>query len=105
MSFDQAYEELVERLSDRVVEKLAGVQHSEQGEPWKLLNLEEAAQRLGRSERWVRDRVKEGKLAVVRLDGGALAFELDDLRAFAHLRRVQPDPRTIGGQWWKEASL
>jgi excisionase family DNA binding protein len=104
MSFDHAYDELVERISDRVVEKLAGIPPAKQGEPWMLLSLEEASQRLGRSERWVRERVREGKLTVVRLDGGALAFELDDLREFARIRRLGGDPKleAIGAEWWHE---
>jgi len=36
----------------------------------------------------VRERVKRGDLADVRLDGGALAFDVEDLRAFAAERRV-----------------
>jgi excisionase family DNA binding protein len=55
---------------------------------WRLLGLNEAAARLGRSTRWVRDRVKAGELPCVRLDGGAFAFELADLQAFAKARRV-----------------
>ena len=53
-----------------------------------LLNLEEAAARLGRSTRWVRQRAKEGELAHVRLDGGALAFRIEDLQAFAEERLI-----------------
>lgn len=55
---------------------------------WRLLTLAEAAERLGRSERWVRDRIKAGELPYVRLDGGAFAFELDDLQTFARVRRI-----------------
>jgi hypothetical protein len=105
MSFDTAYDELVERISDRVVEKLASIPQPDDAEPWKLLNLEEAAARLGRSERWIRERVKRGDLVSVRLDGGALSFELEDLRAFAQARRVgEPELRGVGGEWWREAS-
>jgi predicted DNA-binding transcriptional regulator AlpA len=57
-------------------------------EPWHLLNLEQAAERLGRSARWIRERAKRGDLPFVRLDGGALAFEEADLRAFAQARRI-----------------
>jgi hypothetical protein len=104
MSFDQAYDELVERISDRVVEKLGGAQPPERVEPWKLLNLEEAAQRLGRSERWVRERVKDGTLAVVRLDSAALAFELHDLRAFAQARRIGGSELGVDSAWWRETN-
>jgi len=57
-------------------------------EPWRLLNLEDAAARIGRSTRWIRERVKAGELPHVRLDGGALAFEVFDLQAFAADRRI-----------------
>ena len=57
-------------------------------EPWRLLDLEEAAARLGRSTRTVRAWAKAGLLMSVKLDGGALAFELADLQAFAAARRV-----------------
>jgi hypothetical protein len=103
MSFDQAYDELVERISDRVAEKLQRDHpHDPDQQPWRLLTLEQAADRLGRSERWVRARVKEGTLTVVRLDGGALAFELDDLRAFAQARRVGGlELCAADAEWWQ----
>ena len=65
-----------------------GVLGTSPAEPWRLLTLEDACERLGRSGRWVRERVKSGELPVVRLDGGALAFEIADLQAFAAARRV-----------------
>ena len=40
---------------------------------WRLLTLQEAAERLGRSERWLRERVRRREIAVHRIDGGALA--------------------------------
>jgi excisionase family DNA binding protein len=82
-------QQLLEELAELVAERFdVSAAAAVEGEPWRLLNLEEAAARLGRSERWVRERVKRGDLPHVRLDGGALAFELDDLRAFAEARRV-----------------
>lgn len=66
----------------------AGVSGGSPAEPWRLLTLEDACERLSRSGRWVRERVKSGELPVVRLDGGALAFEIEDLQAFAAARRV-----------------
>jgi hypothetical protein len=80
---------LLDELADRVADRLAATDRpTVEPEPWRLLNVREAAERLGRSERWVRARVKSGDLATVRLDGGALAFDVDDLRAFAAERRV-----------------
>lgn len=52
-----------------------------EGEPWRLLTLDEAAKRLGRSPRWLRERKEQ--VGYVRLDGGALTFRLEDLQAFA----------------------
>jgi hypothetical protein len=60
-------------------------------EPWRLLDLEEASARLGRSTRWVRDRVNRGELARVVLDGGDWRFLLVDLQAFAEARRTSAD--------------
>jgi len=54
----------------------------------RVSTLEDVAARLARSERTVRQWVKDGLLPHVRLDGGALAFELKDIRAFAAARRV-----------------
>jgi excisionase family DNA binding protein len=85
-------DELVDAIARRVVAEFAAVPQAEAGgEPWRLLNVEEAAARLGRSTRWVRERAKRGELPSVRLDGGALAFDVEDLRAFARARRVGPD--------------
>ena len=87
---------VVERLAPAISSELATtleMRTSLQSEPWRLLDLEEAAQRLGRSTRWIRERVKRGELASVRLDGGALAFDLDDLHAFAAARRIGGEAR------------
>jgi hypothetical protein len=78
-------EELVPRLA---LELAAQLPPPPAAEPWHLLDLEQAAERLGRSTRWVRERAKRGDLPFVRLDGGRLAFELDDLREFARDRRI-----------------
>jgi hypothetical protein len=64
-------------------------------EPWRLLTLDEAAERLGRSPRWVRQR-KEA-IGYVRLDGGALAFRLEELQAFAA-------ERVVGGRRLREVA-
>jgi excisionase family DNA binding protein len=78
-------EELVPRLALELAAQLPPLPAAE---PWHLLDLEQAAERLGRSTRWVRERAKRGDLPFVRLDGGRLAFELDDLREFARDRRI-----------------
>ncbi len=70
------------------------------GEPWRLLDVEEVAAILGRSRRWVHGAVKERGLPYLRLDGGALAFDPEDVRAWAQARRVpaaEPDP--LAGRW------
>jgi hypothetical protein len=48
--------------------------------------------RLGRSTRWVRERVKAGELDWVRLDGGGFAFKLEQLQAFADARQIACEP-------------
>jgi excisionase family DNA binding protein len=86
---EQLVAALAEELAPLIAAELAAqVPQPATAEPWHLLDLEEAAQRLGRSKRWVRERAKTGDLPHVRLDGGALAFELDDLREFARERRI-----------------
>jgi excisionase family DNA binding protein len=89
VSLDRLIDEITETIVSRVVAELDGRVAAGQGEePWRLLNVEEAAERLGRSTRWVRERVKGGQLPYVRLDGSAFAFEFKDLEAFAKARRV-----------------
>jgi excisionase family DNA binding protein len=78
------------RVAELVLERLPA---SATEEPWHLLDVEEAARRLGRSTRWVRERVKAGELEWVRLDGGAFAFTLAQLQAFASERRIACGPR------------
>ena len=83
---------LLDELADRVAERLRPLfASSPAGESWRLLDVEQAAERLGRSTRWVRERAKRGDLPFVRLDGGGLAFEEADLRAFAQARRVSAE--------------
>lgn len=85
-------EQLLADFAERVAERLeVPAAQAVESEPWRLLNLEEASARLGRSERTVRGWVSKGLLPFVKLDGGALAFELDDLRAFAEARRVSAE--------------
>jgi excisionase family DNA binding protein len=80
---------VVERLVSPIAAELAALPRAEpEAEAWHLLTVQEVAARLGRSARWVRERAKRGDLPFVRLDGGALAFEIDDVRAFAQARRV-----------------
>jgi hypothetical protein len=86
--FDELFSQLAGELAPRVAAALSTNAAREERDEWRLLDLEDAAARLGRSTRWVRERVRRGDLPFVRLDGGALAFELDDLRAFARARRV-----------------
>jgi excisionase family DNA binding protein len=88
---------LLDEVAERVAQRVAAlVQGSDRGggseaQAWRLLTLEEVAERLGRSPRWVRDQVKAGELARIRLDGGAFAFDLEDVQAFARARRLPSD--------------
>jgi hypothetical protein len=89
-------EELVRAVAAELAPRIAAefesaVPSERDGESWRLLDVDETARKLGRSTRWVRDRAKRGELPFIRLDGGPLAFDLDDVRAFASARRVPDD--------------
>lgn len=85
-------QEVVEAIADEVAARVAAqVAGVSSGEQWRLYTLAEVVDMVGRSERWVRERVKRGELPHVKLDGGALAFDLADVRAFARARRVGRD--------------
>ena len=77
---------LADELAPRIVEWLAVPVTQPKVELWRLLTLAEAAERLGRSERWLRERKEQ--VGYVRLDGGALGFQLQDLQAYAAERIV-----------------
>jgi len=81
---------MAEQLAPRIAAELADAfpeEHAE-AEPWRLLDVADAAARFGRSTRWVREQAKRGQLPFVRLDGGPLAFQLEDVQAFARARRI-----------------
>jgi hypothetical protein len=95
-------DELAERVTDRVLAELE-TQGAPAEEEWRLLTVEQVAERLGRSTRWVRQRAKgytdrqsgewiPATLPFVQLDGGALAFALEDVQAFARERRIASNP-------------
>ncbi|SRR6266545_2538735 len=81
-------EGVVEAIAAAVAAKLASISSPSAEAGWQLLRVEDVASRLGRSTRWVREQVKRGHLPYVRLDGGALAFELADVQTFASARRI-----------------
>lgn len=87
---------LLDELADRVAARLRlHVESAPAAQSWRLLDVDEVAERLGRSTRWVRERAKRGDLPFVKLDGGAFAFEESDLRAFARARRVSLDDAEV----------
>lgn len=111
---------LIELIAERVAAKIDPPQAiPDDGlEDWRLWTLAETAERLTRSERWVRGKARTGELPVVRLDGGALAFDPEDVVAFARSRRVgahvdseprsslireKPRLRAVAGDWWQGA--
>jgi excisionase family DNA binding protein len=81
-------DEVVAAIADAVVTRLAISSPEKHVDEWRLLDISKAADRLGRSTRWVREQVKSGSLPYVRLDGGAYAFELEDLKQLAIQRRI-----------------
>lgn len=87
--FDGFLALLVDELAPRVAAELAErLSPPAAAEPWRLVGVDAVAAALGRSRRWVHGAVKERGLPFVRLDGGALAFDLEDVRAWALDRRV-----------------
>ena len=84
----------VDEVAERVAVRLAAdlEASSSAGEPWRLLTVAETGDRLGRSTRWVRERAKRGDLPFVKLDGGALAFDLEDVQNFVRERRIACSP-------------
>jgi hypothetical protein len=92
-------------LVERVASRLAELQPAHvESEPWRLLTSAEAACCFGRSERWLRDRVRKGEIAVVRLDGGAPMFALEDVQAFAAAHRIGGANGAVSaevGEWWR----
>lgn len=90
---DQVVESVADRVAQRVLERLNAAPPGPmvEGDGWRLWSLAETAGRLGRSTRWVREQKDRGALPFVRLDGGALAFLPDDVRAFAEARRIAAD--------------
>jgi hypothetical protein len=92
-ALDVVLEELVGRVASRVVAELtlrtldlSVTELPRSGEEWRLVDVEEAARRLGRSPRWVREH--KTVIGYIRLDGGPLAFDVADLQRFARDRRV-----------------
>jgi predicted DNA-binding transcriptional regulator AlpA len=96
---------LVELLADAVAERvLAALQRSQpapsSSEPWRLLDVDGVGEMLGRSRRTVHAYVKDRGLPYIRLDNGALAFDPDDVKAWARARRVPAeDGETLAGRW------
>jgi predicted DNA-binding transcriptional regulator AlpA len=87
-ALDSLVELVAERVAERVLVELRNVTPAPLAEPWRLLDVDEVAAMLGRSPRSVHTFAKERGLAFIRLDGGALAFDPDDVQAWARARRV-----------------
>jgi predicted DNA-binding transcriptional regulator AlpA len=86
---DTLVELVAERVATRVLADIAAqAPASLAGESWRLLDVDEVADMLGRSPRQVHTYAKERGLPYVRLDGGALAFDPEDVKAWARARRV-----------------
>lgn len=86
---DEELERLAVRVAELVTDRLAAPGPER---PPALFSTEQAATWFGRSTRWVRERMKAGELAYVRLDGGPPRFQLEDLRRFADERRIACNP-------------
>jgi excisionase family DNA binding protein len=64
--------------------------------PAEMLTIEEAAERIGMSVRYVRRAVAERRIAFHRL-GRCIRFDPSDLAEFIHAHRV--DPMTVEAVW------
>ena len=98
MTFD--LDAILDELAARVAARLDSATDSPApSSPWRLLDVDEVAAMLGRSPRSVHTYVKRG-LPFIRLDGGALAFDPDDVRAWARARRVPAaEPEPLAERW------
>ena len=84
---EELVEAVAERVAELVVEKMPAPAAEE---PWRVYTVDQVAAKLGRSTRWVRDR--KDLIGWVKLDDGAFAFELEDVRRFARERRIACAP-------------
>jgi len=87
-AIDDFIDVVAERMVSTIMARLERSDSHGEAVEWRLRNVSEIAERLGRSERWVRQAVKDRGLPVTRLDGGGLAFDLDDVREWANARRI-----------------
>jgi excisionase family DNA binding protein len=94
-SLEQTVNAIADLIAERVAEQLQSQLAAPPAEAWRLVSVDEIANILGRSKRWVHGAVKERGLPYIRLDGGALAFSIEDVRAWAEARRV---PRREEGE-------
>ncbi|MFL6130450.1 MAG: helix-turn-helix domain-containing protein [Mycobacteriales bacterium] len=64
---------------------------------WKLLTVEETADHLGTSARFVRRLIAERRIAFIRMGrpGAPVRIAEDDIIAFVMSSRVEPTPRRI----------
>lgn len=81
-------DQVAQAVAERVRAELEAADPVVEREPWRLLSVDEVAERLGRSRRWVHQAVKERGLPFVRLDGGSLGFELEQVQAWVRARQV-----------------
>jgi predicted DNA-binding transcriptional regulator AlpA len=101
---------IVDAVAERVAERLRPmlIAPTIEQEPWHLVGVDDVARALGRSRRWVHGAVKERGLPFIRLDGGALAFDLQDVQAWAESRRVpaaDEDPLAVRLQASRDHAL
>jgi hypothetical protein len=90
--FDALADRLAERVADRLVDLLDGREHH------RLLTASEAAERLGRTPRWVR--VHADELGVVRLTDGPrprLYFRAEEIERRRNGQMADPPPSDSRG--------
>jgi excisionase family DNA binding protein len=68
----------------------------EEGSPMPLLSVDQAAERLGTSPRFIRRLIAERRIAFTRL-GKHVRIDSADLDEFVAAGRVEPDARSLAG--------
>jgi hypothetical protein len=86
-----ATERLAEAITALVSEALSKIDIPTAGEEWRLLTAAEAAERLGRSASWLRERTARGDIPWVRLDAGPRMYRAEDLEAYAAAHVIGAD--------------
>jgi excisionase family DNA binding protein len=84
---------IADAVAERVLKRLCddGLARAPAG-PWRLITVDEATAILRRSRRWIHDATKNRGLPYVKLDGGKVMFDPEQVRDWALSRTVPAQP-------------